>query len=126
MTDERQQAMFRQPEQPAVRIMGNAVLERACNRLLGMIERNPLLLNGQSMADIDRRLYAECLWEDGMHRIIPSDKKEDFVNIVVKTQDSEVFSRARRYLLEHDLARVSAAAVKSGEQFRARISGAMK
>ena len=112
--------------EPRVTIKDNTVLENACNRLLRMVQRDPTLLDGSSMAEIDRRIYGECLWEDGVCNLLSSDKKAEFLKIVSKTQDSEVLSRARRHLLSEDLIRVSSAAIKSGEQFRARISGAMK
>lgn len=120
-----QQSFFRQPEPVRVVIAGNEVLQKACNRLLEMIDRDPSLLDGNSMAEVDRKLYAETLWEDGIHRLLSIDKKPAFIDIVIKTQDSEVTSRARRWLLEHDYIRLSSQVVKKAEQFRARISGAM-
>lgn len=124
--DERQISFLRQPEPPRIQIKDNPVLEKMANRLLEMIERDPSLLNGISMAEVDRKIYAGILWEDGLQKIIPSDKKTEFMNIVIKTQDSEVVSRARRELLNRDLIRLSASVIKSAEQYRSRISRSMR
>ncbi len=124
--DERQISFLRQPEPPRIQIKDNPVLEKMANRLLEMIERDPSLLNGISMAEVDRKIYANILWEDGVQRIVPSDKKTEFFNIVIKTQDSEVVSRARRELLSRDLIRLSASVIKSAEQYRSRISRSMR
>lgn len=124
--DERQISFLRQPEPPRIQIKDNPVLEKMANRLLEMIERDPSLLNGLSVGEIDRRLYSEILWEDGLQRIIPSDKKAEFQNIVIKTQDSEVISRARRELLSLDVIRLSASVIKQAEQYRSRISRSMR
>ena len=124
--DDRQISFLRQPEPPRVQIKDNPVLEKMANRLLEMIELEPNLLNGVSMAEIDRHLYGEILWRDGVQRLIPYEKKNEFLNIVIKTQDSEIVSRARRELLSRDLIRLSASVIKSAEQYRGRISRAMK
>ncbi len=124
--DERQISFLRQPEPPRIHIKDNPVLEKMANRLLEMIERDPSLLNGLSVGEIDRRLYSEILWEDGLQRIIPSDKKAEFQNIVIKTQDSEIISRSRRFLLENDHIRLSASVIKQAEQYRSRISRSMR
>ena len=124
--DDRQISFLRQPEPPRIIIKDNPVLEKMANRLLEMVERDPTLLNGISMAEVDRKIYANILWEDGLQGIIPADKKQEFMSIVIKTQDSEVVSRARRELLSRDLIRLSASVIKDAERYRARISGAMR
>ncbi len=91
-----------------------------------MVQNNPELLDGDSMGEIDRRLYAEILWQDGFQNLISLDRKEIFIKAVMKVQESDVFSRARRELLSRDLIRVSSKAIQSGERFRARIAGAMR
>lgn len=113
-------------DEPHIQIKDNAVLEKAANRLLLMIQRNPELLDGDSMGEIDRRLYAEILWEDGIQHLIPSDKKADFIKVVTKTQESDVYTRARRFLAEKDLIRLPSKVIQSAERFRARISSAMR
>ncbi len=112
--------------EPHIQIKDNIVLEKACNRLLLLCQRNPQLLDGHSMGEIDRRLYAEILWEDGIQHLVPSDKKQEFVSVVIKTQESDVFTRARRYLLEKTLITLPAKIIVEAERTRARIAGAMR
>ncbi len=113
-------------EHSEIRIKDNAILERACNRLLDMIRRNPELLDGDSMGEIDHRVFAEILWEDGFQNLISHSKKQIFIDAVMKVQESDIFTRARRELLSRDLIRVSSKAIQSGERFRVRIAGAMR
>jgi hypothetical protein len=124
--DERQISFLRQPEPPKVQITGNETLANACNRLLLMVERDPTLLNGDSFGQIDRRIFGEILWEDGLNQLIPSDKKQEFLNTIQKCPESDVFTRARRELLARDLIRVNSKAIKSAEQFRSRIASSMR
>lgn len=109
-----------------VRIPDNPVLERACNRLLDMIRKNPSLIDGDSMGQIDRRLYAEVAWEDRFAKLVAPERKDTFIQAMMGLPEPEVFTRARRELLSRDRIRVSSKAVKSGEQHRARIAGAMR
>ena len=107
-------------------IKDNEVLARACTRLLDMTKRHPELLKGTSVAEIDRKIFASILWEDGVQHLIPSDKKEEFFKVITKTQDGEVWGRARRYLLEHDHIRLASSVIKKAEIMRSKISGAMR
>ena len=109
-----------------VQIKDNAVLERACNRLLNMIKDNPSLLDGDTVGTVDRRIYAELLWEDCFKTLIAQEKKSVFINAMLKAPEGEVYSRARRELQNRDLIRLSANAIRSSENFRNRIAGAMK
>ncbi len=112
--------------EPHITIKDNQVLENAANRLLLMIQRNPELLNGDTIGEIDRKIYAEILWEDGVQNILPSDKKEEFVKVVSKAPESDVLTRARRYLAEADLIRLPSKAIQSAERFRSRIAGSLR
>ncbi len=112
--------------EPHISIPDNPTLEKAANRILLMVQRDPTLLDGDTTGVVDRRIYAEVLWEDGLQQFIPSDKKDDFIHIVQKCTEADVLSRARRELLQRDLIRVSAKAVQSSERFRSRISKAMR
>jgi hypothetical protein len=113
-------------EEPHIQIKDNPILEKAVNRLLLMIQRDSTLLDGDSMAEIDRTIYANVLLEDGAQKMILPDKREEFIKLIIKSQDGEIYGRARRYILEHDLKRVKASAVKSAEQFRSRIASGMR
>lgn len=118
-----QRTMF---DEPHVTISDNPVLEHAANRLLLMVERDRELLTGDSVGIIDRRLYAEILWEDGVQAILPASSKETFIKTVVAAQESDVYSRARRWLVEHDYIRLPAKAIQQAERTRHRIAGAMR
>ena len=111
---------------PRISIKDNAVLENACNRLLLMVKNNPELLDGDTMGEIDRKLYAEILWQDCFAKLISPEKKRVFIDAMIKAPEGDIFTRARRELLSRDLIRVSTKAVQSGERFRARISSAMR
>jgi hypothetical protein len=124
--DDRQISFLTQPEPPRIKIPNNEVLEKAANRILEMIDLDPTLTNGLTMAEINRHILGEILWRDGISSLIPSDKKADFLKIIIKTQDSEVYSRALRHLVSEDLVRLSASVIRRSEQFRAKISGAMR
>lgn len=125
--DERQISFLRQPEPPRIQIKGNPVLEKMANRLLEMYERNPDIFKGVNMGEITRQLYAEILWEDGLQHIIPSDKKSEFVNTIIKAPESEVINRALRHCVyTEDLIKLSASVIRSAEQYRSRISRSMR
>jgi hypothetical protein len=113
-------------EREVVKIKDNGVLEKACNRLLQMTKYDPELLNGNTMGEIDRRIFAEILWEDCFQNLIKPERKQIFIDAMLKAPEQDVYTRARRELLSRDLIRVSSEAIKSGERYRARIAGAMK
>jgi hypothetical protein len=113
-------------DRQVVQIKDNAVLEKACNRLLDMIKHKPELLDGSTMSEIDHRLFAELVWEDCFKSLISEDKKEIFISAMMRAPQWDVFSRARRELLSRDLIRVSSRAVQDAERTRKRIAGAMR
>ena len=113
-------------DEPHIQIPGNEVLAKACNRLLLMYQQNQNLFDGDTMGEIDRKIFAEILWEDGVQTLVPADKKPEFIKIVGKCPEADVLTRARRFLQEKDMIRLSLKAVKSAEQFRSRIAGSVK
>lgn len=122
-----QHDLFNEPHEfPSVQIKDNQILERACNRVLIMTKNDPHLLDGDSMGEIDHRLYAEILWQDCFQNLIAPQRKHVFIAVMLRSPDAEVYTRARRELLSRDLIRVSSKAVQSGERFRAKITGAMR
>ncbi len=113
--------------EPRVTIKDNAVLEKACNRLLLMYQRDPSLFNGDTMGQITRRLYAEILWEDGLHNLISSDKKQEYMHLMEHVPESDVITRALRHCVyQEGLIPISAKAVQSAERMRSRIAGSMR
>ena len=113
--------------EPNITIPNNEVLSKACNRLLLMGKNNPNITDGESVGEIDRKIFAEVLWEDGLQNLIPSEKKSDFIKIMLKAPESEVITRARRYLTEHDYPnyRLSAKVIRKSEQMRNKIAGSL-
>lgn len=109
-----------------VRISGNEILERACNRIISLVKADDTLLDGSDMATIDSQIFAEVVWLDCFQKLISPEKKDTFIQAMRKAPSQEVYSRARRELLSRDIVRVSARAIRSSEQFRARISGSMR
>ena len=123
--DERQQSFFVQPEEQ-ISIKGNETLAKACNRILLMIEHDENITKGDTFGIIDRRIFAEALWEDGLHRLISSDKKQEFLSIIAKCTEPEVLSRARRELVSRNLITVSSQAIVNGERMRSKIAQAQR
>jgi hypothetical protein len=108
--------------EPHIEIDKNKILANACNRLLLMYERNKSLFAGGEVGKINRRLYGEILWEDGLQHLIPPDKKEEFINIVIRTQESDVYSRALRTLVyDLKLIPLDPDAIRNAERMRARL-----
>lgn len=109
-----------------VRIRDNEILERACNRIIAMVRADDTLLDGSDMATIDAQIFAEVVWADCFQKLITAEKKDVFIQAMRRAPSQEVYSRARRELLSRDIVRVSAKAIRSSEQHRARIAGAMR
>ncbi len=108
--------------EPHIEIDGNKTLANACNRLLLMYERDKSLFTGDEVGKINRRLYAEILWEDGVQHLIPADKKAEFIKTVIDTQEGDVYSRALRTLVyNRQLIHLSPDAIRNAERMRARL-----
>lgn len=108
-----------------ISIPDNKVLENAANRLLTMYQANPNLFDGDSKGEIDRQIFAEVLWEDGLQRLISADKKAEYLKVFNAAPEAEVISRALRWLVSADYVRLSAKVLRSAEQMRQRIAGAL-
>jgi hypothetical protein len=109
-----------------IRIPDNPILEKAANRLLAMYQENPNIFEGDSKGEIDRQVFAEVLWRDGLQRLIPADKKAEYLKVFNAAPEAEVISRALRYLVQQDYIRLKADVIRKAEGFRNRIAGAMK
>lgn len=113
--------------EPRIQVKGNPVLEKAANHLLLLLQnRERELLNGETVGEIDRRLCAEYWLDEGLRNIIPEDKRQAFVDFMLKATEADVITRARRYLTEQDVIRLPAVAVQNAERHRARIASAMR
>jgi hypothetical protein len=111
---------------PMMKIPGNEVLERWCGKLLEMIRQQPELLDGDTVGTVDENIYIAVAWETVFKDLVAPERKKQFENAMRKVPPQEILGRARRELQARDYIRLSSRAVKSGEMFRAKISGAMK
>jgi len=110
---------------PMMHIKGNETLERWCGKLLELIRANPEVLNGDTVGEVDENIFIAMAWEMVFKELVAAERKQVFEAAMRKVPPQELLGRARRELQSRDYIRLSSKAVKSGEQFRARISGAM-
>jgi hypothetical protein len=104
-----------------VQIKDNRVLESTANHILKLTKRFPNLLDGESMKVIYRKILLAIWWDSGL---IPSLGSWDSYSKWVMSDkfiDPELITRSIRILLQKDLIRVSARAIRDGEQHRQRI-----
>ena len=112
-----------------VSIGGNTPLERIANQILELVGRNPDLLNGDKVGEIDSKLTLAIWYDSGLGQFIPEDRREAFAQWFSNPKqcaDYELISRARRWLLEHDHIRISATAIQDAERHRVRIAQSVK
>jgi len=110
-----------------VEIKGNPKLELTANHILKLVKEDPDLLNGDKMKEIDRKLR-QAVWRDNGLTAVLGDKLEAFEEWASDSNrciDPEIIQRARRHLIQHDLIRVSAEAVRDAEKMRQRVSGSL-
>lgn len=110
---------------PMMKIPGNEILERWCGKVLELIRANPELIEGDTTGRVDENIFIAVAWETVFKDLVAPERKKAFEDAMRKVPTQETLGRARRFLQERDYIRLSSKAVKSGEQFRARISGAM-
>ena len=112
-----------------IKIDGNPLLEGIANHILDIVQRNPQVQDGDTMAHIDRHLALLLWYDEGLGRFIPEDKRDEFSEWFCSPKtcpDYEAITRARRYLQKQDLFRPSARAVLAAERHRQRISRSVK
>ena len=110
-------------------IPDNPTLQHCCEHLLDLIDRDKELLNGDSISDIDRKLWLALSFDNGLTPILQSGDTAKFKEWVMNHKlcvDFEVVSRARRYLSEHDFIRLSHDVITKAEQQRQRIAPSFK
>lgn len=110
---------------PMLHIKDNPILEKWCAKLLDLIRSNPELIDGDTIGRVDENIFIAVAWETVFKDLVAPERKKAFEDAMRKVPTQETLGRARRFLQERDYIRLSSKAVKSGEQFRARISGAM-
>ena len=112
-----------------IRIEGNPLLQDLCNHILDLVKRQPNLLDGNKVGDIDRKLTLAIWMEEGLWQFIPEDKRAVFELWFMNAKhcpDDESISRARRYLAEKDYIRLPQQAVQDAERHRQRIARSVK
>lgn len=112
-----------------IKIAGNPLLEGIANHILDLIARDPGLLDGDKVGDIDRRLTLAIWYENGLRDYIPEDRRDAFAEWFMdpkRCPDDEAISRARRYLAERDYIRLPQKAVQNAEHHRERIARSVK
>jgi len=115
-----------------ISIPDNPTLEKVAEMILNLSEQYPEMLDGNKISEIDRNIQYVVWMENGLRAILQSDwatTPQDRINEFEKWHkdsakciNSDLLTRARRYLLEHDLIRVSSEAIRSGERERNRLS----
>lgn len=112
-----------------IKIDGNPLLEGIANHILDIVQREPVVQDGDTMAYIDRHLALKLWYDEGLRRFIPEDLRPEFEEWFCSPKtcpDYEAITRARRYLQDKDLFRPSAKAVVNAERHRQRISRSVK
>ncbi len=115
--------------EPQIHIDGNPLLEGVCNHILELVQRQPELLNGKTVGEIDRQLTLAIWADNGAKPIVQSGDWQKFSEWVMNPKaciDAETTGRARRYLLEKDLIRLSQSVIQAAEQHRQRIARSVK
>lgn len=114
---------------PRVTIPDNPTLERAANIVMRLVQKNPSLLDGNRVGDIDRKLRVAAWMEQGLNEILNPDQVESFEKWAAdpkKCVDTELLRRARQWLVQQDHIRLSATALKDAERQRSRVTGLMR
>ncbi len=112
-----------------VHIPDNPTLERECNHILELVARQPELLNGTKMGEIDRKLLLAVWRDNGVREIIQRADWLLFEAWAMNPKlcvDPEIVGRARRWLAEKDYIRLPQAAVQNAEQQRQRIGRSLR
>ncbi len=115
--------------EPRIRIEGNPLLEGVCNHILELVQRNPELLNGKTVGEIDRQLTLAIWVDNGAKLIVQSGDWQKFSEWVMNQKvciDAETVGRSRRFLAERDYIRLPQEAIKNAEGHRQRIARSVK
>jgi hypothetical protein len=112
----------------SVKIHGDSYLNGIANRIFQLYQRNPDLINGESMGQINRKVHLAMLEDSGILPIIKSGSIESFRTWYLSKEypTEEECARALRVLVSEDFIRLPAKVIKQSEQFRTRISGSLK
>lgn len=114
---------------PRIHIPENPLLEGVCNHILELVGRDPSLLNGDRVGEINRKLALAIWYEEGLKNFVPEDKRDGFAEWFTDPKhrpDEDAISRATRYLARRDFIRLPAKAVADAERQRQRIARSVR
>lgn len=112
-----------------ISINGNPFLETIANHILELIGRNPSLLDGGKMGDINRKITLAIYFDSGLAQVLQSGSKEMFSEWFMNRKGvptEEEIARALRYLVQHDYCRLPAGVIRQSEIDRQRIARSVK
>jgi hypothetical protein len=117
-----------------IRIKGDSYLNEIAQRIYDLTNRQPEVLTGDSMGEINRKIHYAIMLDSGLRNIILEDgiKTADKL-AVIKTwylskscPTEEETARALRAMLADDIIRLPASIIKRSEQFKSRISSSLR
>lgn len=112
-----------------IHIDGNPKLEGIANHILEIYHRDPDILNGDTIGQINRQIHAEVMLENGLTPVLKSGDIEKFKQWYLdrkrNTDTEEETARALRYLVENDYMRLPARAIQEAERHKQRISNSL-
>lgn len=111
-----------------ITIPGNSYLADIANHILNLTRRDPLLLTGASIGEINRKVTL-AVWEDsGLTPQVFAGGRETFRAWFMNTKlkQEEEIARALRYLVQKDYRRLPKVAIEAAEQHRQRIARSVK
>lgn len=113
-----------------IHIPDNPKLEGIANHILEIYQRNPAVLDGDTIGEINRKVHLEILLDNGLTPIIKSGDIGQFTAWYLDKKQNcdteEECARALRFLVERDYVRLPARAVAEAERHRQRISQSVK
>ena len=112
-----------------ISISGNPLLEGIANHILELVGRNPELLDGDKVGQINRKVTLAIYFDSGLLPVLQTGSKENFTEWFMNRKNvpaEEEIARALRYLIQHDYCRISSVAIQDAERHRVRISRSVK
>ena len=111
-------------------ISGNPKLEGIANHILELYQRNPHILDGDSIGEINRQVHLSVMLDNGLLPVLQSGSTDNFKAWYLdkkKNPDTEEeCARALRYLVERDYLRLPKKAIEEAERHRQRIARSVK
>jgi hypothetical protein len=113
-----------------VLIPDNPKLANICSHILELYSRNPHLLDGKSIGEINRKVHLEIMLDNGLLPVIQSgnvDKfKEWYGDKKLNPDTEEECARALRFLVSKDYIRLPAEVIRESEQMRQHIERTLR